>query len=238
MRAASPTPPARALALLAALAILAVTTGCDALGDAQRVVGRADLVNDLAARMDRATGLTYLAEYQLPDGKTATIAQAQAPPRAAYTYPGGRVTVTGDATAACASAAAKVTCTLTAPPAVRSRPAAGLFTDAGRHGMIAPTVVIGLLTAAALDANAVIQQHDTTLAGRHVTCVTVEQVENASAASFDACVTAEGVLGSFSGTVNGEDLEVTLIDFREAVDPIAFNLPSGATIIDHRPGGR
>jgi hypothetical protein len=234
MRAAPNLRPARAVLVLAAVAAL-VTAGCGALDNAQRVVGRADLVNDLATRMDRATQLTYAAEYQLPDGKTATIVQAQEPPRAAYTYPGGEVTVTAEATAACAGVGSKVTCTLTAPPTPAARPAAGLFIDAGKNGMIAPTMVIGLLTAAALDADAVIQQHDTTVAGRHVTCVTAERVENAAAANFDACVTADGVLGSFSGVVDGSAMEITMINYRETVEAAAFDLPAGATVVDRRP---
>ncbi|HEY3007154.1 MAG TPA: hypothetical protein VGJ63_03695 [Micromonosporaceae bacterium] len=238
MRAASTTRPARALLVLAAVAGLALTTGCDTLNNTQRVIGRADLVNDLATRMDRATALTYVAEYQLAGGKTATIAQAQQPPRAAYTYPGGRVTVTGDAIAECADAGSRITCTLTPPPTVAARPAASLFNDAGRHGLVAPSVVIGLLTAAALDADAVIQQHDTTVAGQHATCVTVERVENAPAANFDACVTADGVLGSFRGVVNGSAREITLTNYRESVDAHAFELPGGATIVDRRPGSK
>jgi hypothetical protein len=236
MRAAPTTRPARALLVLVAVAGLVLAAGCDTLNNAQRAIGRADLVNDLATRMDRAAALTYVAEYQLPGGNTATIAQAQQPPRAAYLYPGGRVTVTRDAIAECADVGSKVTCTLTPPPTVTARPAASLFSDAGRHGLVAPSVVIGLLTAAALDADAVIQQHDTTVAGQHVTCVTVEQVDNSSAANFDACVTAEGVLGSFRGVVNGSAREITLINYRESADADAFKLPSGATIVDRRPG--
>jgi hypothetical protein len=235
MRAEPTSRPVRALLALVALGSL-FTAGCGALDGAQRVIGRADLVNDLATRMDRATLLTYAAEYQLPDGKMATIAQAQEPPRATYAYPGGRVTVTEDATAECSGPATAVTCTLTPPPTPAARPAAGLFIDAGKHGLVAPAVVIGLLTAAALDADAVIQQHDSTVAGRHVTCVTVERVENAAAANFDACVTAEGVLGSFRGAVNGDHMDLTMINYRETVEAVAFELPAGAEIVDRRPG--
>jgi hypothetical protein len=237
MRAEPTSRPVRACLVLATAAAL-LAGGCDALDGAQRVIGRADLVNDLATRMDRATELTYVAEYQLPDGKTATIAQAQEPPRAAYLYPGGRVTVTEEATAECSGAGTAVTCTLTSPPTPAARPAAGLFVDAGKHGLLAPAAVIGLLTAAALDADAVIQQHDSTVAGRHVTCVTVERVENAPAAKFDACVTAEGVLGSFDGVVDGSPMEQTLINYREKAEAAAFELPAGATIVDRRPAAK
>ncbi|MEQ4305953.1 hypothetical protein ABNF97_31980 [Plantactinospora sp. B6F1] len=218
----------------AIISVLAVS-GCQALDDAGRVIGRADLVNDLAARLDRSTELTYSADYQLTGGRSASISQSQDPLRAAYTYPGGKLTVTTDATTACDTSTKKPTCTLTAPPPANAKPSITIFTDMNKRGLVTPPVVIGLLTAAALDPDATIRQYDTTVAGRHATCVEVGQLSDAPATGFDACITDEGALGSFTGTVDDTDVEVALSRYREAVESSAFDLPAGAGVVDRRP---
>lgn len=216
------------------IAVLAVA-GCQTLDDAGRVIGRADLVNELASRLDGASELTYLADYQLPGGQNASIAQSQTPPRAAYTYPGGKLTVTADATTECVAAAtARHTCTLTPPPAYTNKPSVAVFQSANARGLVTPPVVINLLTAAALDPNATVEQHDTTVAGRHATCVKVRQVTNAAAPNFDTCITTEGVLGSFAGAVDGTDVDLALSRYRGVVENSAFELPTGAGVVDRR----
>jgi hypothetical protein len=220
--------------LLSALIVVAFAAGCGTVDDAGQVINRASLVNDLAARLDGSGELTYSADYQLPGGQSATIAQAQEPLRSAYIYPGGKLTVTDDATTACRAGAGVMTCTLTAPPAPNNKPAVTLFTEASEQGLVAPTVVINLLTAAALDADAVIEQNDTTIAGRHATCVQVQRVQNAAASAFDACITTEGVLGSFSGLVDGSAVDIAMTRYRDSVDADAFAPPPGAKLIDNR----
>jgi hypothetical protein len=219
---------------LAAAAALA--SGCQSMDDASAVVDRATLVNDLASRLDGSGQLTYSADYQLSGGRAATIAQAQEPLRSAYIYPGGKVTVTSEATTACRAEGAATRCTVTPPPSPANKPAVTLFEDAGAQGLVAPTVVVSLLTAAALDPDAVVAQSDTTVAGRHATCVQVERVQNAAASEFGACITTEGVLGSFEGVVNGAAVDIALTRYRDAVDATAFATPAGATVVDHRPG--
>ncbi|MGN9764566.1 hypothetical protein ACTMS2_05300 [Micromonospora sp. SD12] len=227
MPAASTTLRMLAVSVIASLTV----TGCQTLDDAGRAIGRSDLVNDLAARLDRALELTYSADYQLPGGQTATIAQAQDPARSAYTWPGGKLTVTPEATTRCETAAGRATCTLEAPPAPNAKPTVTMFTEAKQRGLITPPVVVGLLTTAALDPQAVIDQSDTTLAGHHATCVDVTQ----SAGDFTACVTTDGVLGSFTGRVDGRQVELALNRYRETVDGAAFDLPPDAGVVDRRP---
>ncbi|MEU9505003.1 hypothetical protein AB0D32_01820 [Micromonospora sp. NPDC048170] len=227
MPAASTTLRMLAVSVIASLTV----TGCQTLDDAGRAIGRSDLVNDMAARLDRALELTYSADYQLPGGQTATIAQAQDPARSAYTWPGGKLTVTPEATTRCETAAGRATCTLEAPPAPNAKPTVTMFAEAKQQGLVTPPIVVGLLTAAALDPNAVIKQSDTTLAGHHATCVDVDQ----SAGDFTACVTTEGALGSFTGKVDGRQVELALSRYRETVDPTAFDLPPDAVVVDRRP---
>ena len=220
--------------LTGAIITVLMAAGCQTLDDAGAVISRADLVNDLAARLAKSGELTYSADYQLPDAKAASISQSQQPARAAYTYPGGKVTVTDDATTECDTTAKKPACTLRPPPASTTKPSIAVTTEMNKRGLITPPVVIGLLTAAALDPNAVVEQHDTTVAGRHATCVHVTQLENAAASTFDACITSEGALGSFAGSVDGADLDVAMSRYRDAVESTAFDLPPGAGVVDRR----
>ncbi|WP_435204822.1 hypothetical protein [Micromonospora sp. bgisy143] len=222
------------LRMLAVSVIASLTvTGCQTFEDAGSAMGRSDLVNDLAARLDRALELTYTADYQLPGGQTAAIVQAQDPARSAYTYPGGRLTVTPDAVTRCTAAGGRMACTVVPPPTPGSKPTVALFTEANRQGLVTPPVVVGLLTAAALDPQAVIKQSDTTVAGRHAACVEVERSDG----DFSACVTTEGVLGSFLGSVDGKPMELALRDYSETVEKNAFDPPAGAGVVDNRPGG-
>jgi hypothetical protein len=218
--------------------------GYSAAGCGAQAIDRAALVNDLAARLDHASQLTYTANYQLQAGQSATIAQAQRPFRAAYTFPGGKLVITPDKTTDCRTGATGMTCTLRPPPSPGTALALGLLSalDSGgrraddRGGVVPPALVVGLLTAAALDSNAVISQHDTTIAGEHATCVEVTGVDNAPASAFTACITAGGILGSFQGIVDGVTVEITMTDLRDTVAENAFDPPAGAKIVDQRPG--
>ncbi|GII24143.1 hypothetical protein Pme01_37400 [Planosporangium mesophilum] len=215
-----------------AVAFGATLAGC---GDAQQAIGRAHLVNEMASRLDHASELTYTADYQLADGQRATIAQAQDPRRAAYTYPGGKFATTRDSTADCRLEAGGTTCTLTAPPSPSTETTFSLLSAVRERGLVPPTLVVGLLTSASLSPNTVIEQHDTTLAGEHATCISVSGVENSAASQFDACITSGGVLGSFKGLVDGKTLEVSLIRYVASVTDDAFDLPARARVVDQRP---
>ncbi|HEY8532731.1 MAG TPA: hypothetical protein VIL44_02485 [Micromonospora sp.] len=230
----APSRSTRAVLACAAVGALLASAGCQALSDASQVIGRSDLVNDLAARLDRSSELTYSIDYRLPESRSATIAQTPQPQRSAYIYPGGRLIITEEAITECQTRGGRETCTIHPPPSPGARPPSSYFTRATEHGLVTPTLVISLLTAAALDAEAVIEQHDTTIAGRHATCVTVRQVEKAAASNFDTCITTEGVLGSFTGVVQGTSIDIAMSHYRDTVDPEIFEVPKGAEIVDRR----
>ncbi|WP_410809791.1 hypothetical protein [Micromonospora sp. 067-2] len=229
MPAASTTLRMLAVSVIASLTV----TGCQTFEDAGRAMGRSDLVNDLATRLDRALESTYSADYQLPGGESAAIVQAQDPARSAYTYPGGRLTVTPEAITRCTATGNRTACTMVTPPTPGSKPTVALFDEANRQGLITPPVVVGLLTAAALDPQAVLTQSDTTVAGHHATCVEVKRSDG----DFTACVTTEGVLGSFVGPVDGKPMELALSRYSPTVPTDAFDPPAGAGVVDRRPGG-
>jgi hypothetical protein len=224
------------ITVLAALAVLGPLAGggCGAIEQTQQVISRSDLVNDLASRLDRANELDYTAQYQLASGQTATIAQARKPLRDAYSYPGGKVVISTTATAECAAQGATTTCTLTPPPLSTSGPPPGVLDAAEAQGLVHPTRVMSLLTAAALDSDALVKQSDTTIAGQHATCIEVSQAERAAVPPFKTCVTTEGVLGSFSGDLDGKSMEVSLLNYSGTASATAFDLPSGAKIADQR----
>ena len=219
------------LRVLAASAIASLSvTGCQALDDTGVALGRADLVNDLAARMDRALERTWAADYQLDGGRTASIAQTKDPLRSSYTWPGGKITVTQEAVTRCASTAGRTSCTVSPPVLTAGRPSVIVYGEARKHGLVTPPAVIRLLTDAALDPEATIEQSDTTLAGHHATCVDVTRAGE----RFGACVTSEGVLGSFTGTLDGKPAEVTLSRYTDTVQSAAFDVPAGAGVVDRR----
>jgi len=225
-------PFARARVAVGVLAATVLLAGCDQFDDAASAQGvsRNDLIAELATQLGGSASLTFEATYQLAGGNTGTIAQAQEPARTAYRYPGGQVLLTTAATIRCA----KSSCTLTAPPAEASAPPTTLLADGQRAGLVAPATVLNLLKVAALDADLTVEQHDTTIAGRHATCVELGEVDGAQARAFSACITNDGVLGSFTGTLGGRAVDVAMTDYADQVPTDAFDPPRGATMIDRR----
>ncbi|OJF14696.1 hypothetical protein [Couchioplanes caeruleus] len=220
----------------AALVALVLVTGCSDLNEASASPGlsHTDVVADLAAQLSGAANRTYEATYQLAGGETATIAQGQQPARAAYVYPGGKVLLTTDATTECRTGTKPATCTMTAPATPTSPPPPAVFRGADTSGMVTPVTVIGLLNRAALDADAEVTQHDTTIAGRHATCVELTGVDGAAARDFRTCVTNEGVLGSFSGVLHQARVEVAMTHYADRLSENLFDLPKAAKLIDQR----
>lgn len=223
----------RRLLAAAALLLCVAAAGCSDLDDPGQGLTRNDLVADLAAQMTAAADLTYEASYQLSGGEQATVAQTQKPARTAYVYPGGKITVTADATTECRTAK-PATCTMTAPAATASPAPVTVLPGSGKTGLITPTTVLALLNAAVLDNDVAVDQHDTTIAGRHATCVRLSGVDDAAARDFTTCITNEGVLGSFNGVLNQTLVEVAMTHYSEQVTEETFELPQSATLVDRR----
>lgn len=228
--------PLRARAALGLVAAVTLLAGCTDLESASASAGiaRTDLVADLAAQLGRSSSLTYSATYQLAGGATATVAQAQRPARAAYRYPGGQVLVTAAAITRCGPVNKALTCTLTAPPPQAAALPGTLLTDAEKAGLVSQPAVLALLNQAALDPDMTVDQHDTTIAGHHATCVDVANVDDAAADEFGVCITNEGVLGSFTGTLSDKAVDLALTQYADRAAVDAFDPPRNATIIDQR----
>ena len=211
----------------AVAAVLLGATGCTGLDEASAAsITRDTLISELATQLAAVSSLTYTATYQLAGGHTATIVQAQKPTRTAYVFPGGRVTVTATDTVRCNNDKNPTICTATA-----TTPSA----DPAITTMIPPGAVLAMLNTAALDEDATATQHDTTIAGRHATCLNLSGVEGTPAARFTVCVTNEGALGSFAATIDDKRADVALTTYSEKADDAAFLVPTSAKLTDKRP---
>ncbi len=214
--------------LAAATAALLGATGCTGLDEANAAgITHDDLVSEMAAQLSKVTGLTYTATYQLTGGDTATVSQAQKPTRTAYRFPGGRLIETATGTIRCTGDEPAVTCTETDPTPATATPLAGT-------ALITPEAALAMLNTAALDQNVTATPHDTTIAGRHATCLSLSQVDGTPTAEFSVCITNEGALGSFTATIAGQRIDQALTAYAEKADAAAFLLPSTAKLTDKR----
>ncbi|GAA2621212.1 hypothetical protein [Paractinoplanes durhamensis] len=212
---------------LATVAVLLGSAGCTGLDEASAAgISRDDLVSEMAVQLARVTGLTYTATYQLAGGTSATVTQAQKPARTAYVYPGGRLIEETTGTTRCTGDTA-LKCTRTDPAPATATPLSG-------STLITPEAALALLNTASLDQDVEAGQHDTTIAGRHATCLDLKRVDGTPTAEFGVCVTNEGALGSFTATIAGQRFEQALTAYEEKVEPDAFALPASATVSDKR----
>jgi hypothetical protein len=209
------------------LAVALPLAGCTDLGDPASAHGvtRNDLLADMAAQVTSASARTWTATYQLTGGRTGTVSHQPDPDRTAYRYPGGAVLLTRTATTRCVGNA----CTMTAPG-----PSPDALTAAAAAGLVPAPTVLALLDAAALEPDPDVVPSDTTIAGRHATCLQLTASASAAAGRFTTCITNEGVIGSFTGTLNGTKIDVAMTDYAERVTPAAFTPPPRATMTDRR----
>jgi hypothetical protein len=59
-------------------------------------------------------------------------------------------------------------------------------------------------------------------------------VDHERSRAFGTCVTNDGVLGSFTGTLDGKPIDLAMTEFSSRVLPDAFQAPPGATTMDRR----
>jgi len=210
-----------------AAAVLFGAAACSGLDQASAAsITRDDLISEMAGQLSTSTGLTYTAKYQLSGGETARITQVQKPTRTAYAYPGGRLILTSTAAIRCRGSENAPTCTETTPsPANEARQTGALVT---------PDAVLAMLNTAALDATVVAKQHDTTVAGRHATCLDLSKSDGSPTGRYTVCVTSEGALGSFTGVLNGNQADVALTAYSDKPDESAFVLPPATHLTDNR----
>jgi hypothetical protein len=128
----------------------------------------------------------------------------------------------------------KPTCTITPPPDAGAGPPATVFAGAQRTGMVAPATVLSLLNAAALDPAVTLAPRDTTIAGHHATCLELSGLNDDRSRAFTTCITNDGVLGSFTGDVDGRPIDIAMTEFHPRVGGDAFTPPPDARMVDRR----
>ena len=224
---------ARRTAALGLAAGVLLLGGCGDFEQAAAAQGiaRNDLVTELATQLSGSATRTYAAGYRLPGGGRAEVVQAQDPPRTSFAYPGGRLLVRDDTVTQCREAA-EPTCTVTTPPRGGGALPATAYAGPQRTGLVAPATVLALLNAAALDAAVTVTSRDTTIAGHHATCVDLDGVNDERSREFRTCVTNDGVLGSFTGTLDGRAVDMTMTEFSSRAPAGAFDLPPGARMVN------
>jgi hypothetical protein len=189
-------------------------------------VDRSQLVADLVERLDSAEALTYTAEYELSGGVAVTVIRAQNPARLAVVYGRQKILISPDGITTCGPVGGRTRCTVSAPPAGSVAP--GWPAAATAAGLPDPSAVTDRLAPASLDRNAVVDRRETTLIGHHASCVSVTGLSTGG--PFNACVTSDGVLGSFSGTVDDRSVDLTLVRYSESVSAGAFDPPADAAV--------
>ncbi|MEU4624148.1 hypothetical protein AB0G04_29750 [Actinoplanes sp. NPDC023801] len=208
--------------VLLAVAAVAGTAGCTDLDQASAAgAGDGDLVSETADRVAAADGQSWTATYRLAGGEAARVARSQKPSRIAFTFPSGVMIITPEAATRCTRTAGRTTCTDAdrrdgeeGPPATT--------------GLIAPAAILDMLESAAIDPDMAVTPRETTIAGRHASCLKLGGVDQSAAPDFEVCVTVEGTVAAFAGTVAGAPVEMTLTDYRAEVDESDFTVPPNA----------
>ncbi len=223
------------LRLLAALCLLGLGAGgCEAINDATGPIDRGKLIDDMTAQLDRGRQVYYHADYQLTGGNRASVGQQATPDRIVYGFPGGMILISGSEQTSCDTAARPARCEVNSI-ALAGNGLPGRYAEATEHGLVVGPVVADLLRTAALQPAASVKPHDTTIAGQQASCLEISGLADAPSAAFTACVTAEGVLASFSGVIDGVNVDQALIQVSRRVEEEAFKLPVGADVVDLRP---
>ncbi|MEV0454583.1 hypothetical protein [Catellatospora methionotrophica] len=216
------------------LGALLVLTGCQAITDDGVAPDRARLLADMAAQLQRASQRPYHAQYLLADGVRGEISQQAAPARSVYSYPGGRLMVDAEGQTSCVTAVRPARCQIRPLPGPGPAALTG-YHEVTRHGLVTAPIVTDLLQAAQLQSQAEVEAHDVTLAGQQATCLDVSGLTDAEAGGFTVCVTAAGVLASFTGVVGGVVVDQALTRISASPPAAVFALPEGARVVDHRP---
>jgi hypothetical protein len=220
------TGPPVALLLVAAVAGTAACTDLDQASAAG--VADEDLISETADRVAAADGQSWTATYRLSGGEVARVTRAQQPSRIAYTFPSGIVIVGPDTVTRCTRATEKVNCTDGDRRDGEEGPPAST-------GLVAPAAILDMLESAAIDPDLAVTPRETTIAGRHASCLELAGVDQSAAPDFEVCVTVEGTVAAFTGTVAGAPVEMTLTEYSTEINDADFTLPPSPHRGDLRP---
>ena len=214
----------RLLRAAAVLCSLTVIAGCTTAADAGSSFGDSELINDVAGRLATAAAESYTATYSLIDNSRVSVAHTHEPDMTAFRSSTAMILVLPDSATTCKIAGTVSGCTTTAGDTSETALPATIDRTIEADGMIRPETVINKLTETALNADAILSENDRTVAGTAETCVSITGVPKVD--RFTACVTTDGLLGAFTGTVDGVSVAEQLVQFTLTATPEAFALPS------------
>ena len=222
----------RAAVPLIWLLLAALLTGCGAVSEGTTHIGRERLLDDMSRQLQRGEQVRFQAEYQLVGGLRATVAQQLSPAKTSYGYPGGLLIVEETERINCDISVARPKCEVR----VKTGDGQGeAFSAVTKKGLVAAPVVAELLRIATGQPAATVKGHDTTVAGLPASCLEILNLNDARSAIFSACVTADGVLASFSGVIEGVNVDQALEQLSlRAPDPTLFVVPADADVVDLR----
>lgn len=224
----------RATLFSALITVAGMLTACSNSSGGSDITGHSRLIDELAQQVDSASDQGYTAEYLLGgEGQVATVARQAEPEEIAFLFPGGRYVMTTQFEMSCTPAEA-TECVLQPATDPTLSPAAGILSELGGEQFLSVQTVIGWLTEAGASSSANISSETRTIAGAHSTCVNVTGAETARVTAFEACVTDSGLLGSFTGNVDGEPRSVVLKSVSSTVDTELFAIPDEVAITDER----
>jgi hypothetical protein len=222
----------RAAVPLVWLVLAALLTGCQVVAESNAHIDRDRLVDDMSRQLQRGAQVRYQAEYQLAGGLKGTVGQQLSPVKTFYGYPGGMLVVSETDRTSCDTAVAPAKCEIRLKG---GNGQADMFATVTKKGLVAAPVVAELLRVATEQPAATVKGHDTTVAGLPASCLDILNLTDALASSFSACVTADGVLASFSGQIDGITVDQALEQLAvRPPDPTLFVIPANADVADLR----
>ena len=226
---------ARATVFSALFTVVGLLGACGGSSGGSDITGHSRLIDELAEQVDNAGDRAYTAEYLLGgEGEIATIARQATPEQVAFLFPDGRYVVTADYEMWC-TPAEETECVVHPASEPTLSPPGGVLEKLGGEQFLSAQTVIGWLTEAGASSSANITSKTRTIAGEHATCITVAGAETARVTDFEACVTDAGLLGSFTGSVDGQPRSVVLKSVSATVEPELFEIPEDVVVIDERP---
>ena len=228
------------IAVTAALLGAAMLAGCTPPPSGSYLTETAQILTDLVGQMTDGYRLSYTASYTTTaqvDGLTL-VRQA---PTVAYLSDMGRFVVTPEKLILCDPDPPAAVCHRapnTAPGAIGAQPEVAALNTIGGPSFISPEQVQTLIAAAAVMPTVQATLRTRVIATQDSRCVDVSGIEPTGPADeralhdFSVCVTNDGVLASFRGTIGSDRRSVELSRLRRTVEPSTLAPPAGADVVD------
>jgi hypothetical protein len=202
-----------ALTVVAALAALALTAGFRTGFQRSTPPGEAARMHagTIASQLFNQHTLDYTATYQLASGTRVTLTNVHRPDRFAADGHDWKMIVTRERLTECRRLDGAWRC--------HHRQAGGEPTwqfgqETPELGIMLAEDAARMLFQAGREQATAVSRRFTEIVGRQATCIRADSGE----APYEACATEDGLLGSFTGTIDGREIRTTLV----AYDPIAY----------------